>query len=95
MPVVRKVSAKVSRSAGRYLVFPDIHPVFQIRVPKDLAACRSVPPLRVSLGPVSRREARRLADELAVMARRLFDAGTRFDFGLILVKAEQCKLFNI
>jgi hypothetical protein len=31
----------------------------------------------VSLGPVSRREARRLADELAVMARRLFDEGRR------------------
>ena len=73
MPVVRKVSAK----AGRYLVVPDIHPVFQIRVPKDLVACRNVPPLRVSLGPVSRREARRLADELAVMARRLFDEGRR------------------
>lgn len=77
MPVVRKVSAKVSRSAGRYLVVPDIHPVFQIRVPRDLAACRNVPPLRVSLGPVSRRQARRLADELAVMARRLFDEGRR------------------
>ncbi len=77
MPVSRKVSAKVSRAAGRYLVVPDIHPVFQIRVPRDLAACRSVPPLRVSLGPVSRRQARRLADELAVMARRLFDEGRR------------------
>jgi hypothetical protein len=73
MPVVRKVSAK----AGRYLVVPDIQPIFQIRIPKVLVACRNVPPLRVSLGAVSRREARRLADELAVMARRLFDEGKR------------------
>jgi hypothetical protein len=66
------VSRKVSAKAGRYLVFPDFLPVFQIRIPKALVGCRNVPPLRMGLGAVSRREARRLADELAVMARRRF-----------------------
>jgi hypothetical protein len=73
MPVVRKVSAK----AGRYLVFPANQPVLQLRLPKALVACRNVPPLRISLGPVSRREARRLADELVVIARRLFEQARR------------------
>src|ERR1019366_5922092 len=66
------VSRKVSAKAGRYLVFPDFLPVFQIRIPKALVGCRNVPPLRMGLGAVSRREARRLAVELAVMARRRF-----------------------
>jgi hypothetical protein len=73
MPVVRKVSTK----AGRYLVFPANQPVFQLRLPKALVACRNVPPLRISLGPVSRREARRLADELVVIARRQFEQARR------------------
>jgi hypothetical protein len=58
--------------AGRYLVVTGIHTFFQIRVPKVLVACRDAPPLRIRLGVVPRREARRLAEELAVMARRLF-----------------------
>lgn len=60
-------------AVGRYLVSPGFLPVFQIRIPKTLVGCRNVPPLRMGLGAVSRREARRLADELAVMARRRFD----------------------
>jgi hypothetical protein len=48
-----------------------------LRLPKALVACRNVPPLRISLGPVSRREARRLADELVVIARRQFEQARR------------------
>jgi hypothetical protein len=68
--VVPKVARK--GRAGRYLVVTGIHSSFQIRIPKSLVACRSLPPLRVRLGVLGRREAQRRAEELAVLARRLF-----------------------
>lgn len=70
MSVDPKVARKVG--AGRYLVVTGIHSFFQIRVPKALVACRNVPPLKVRLGVLGRREAQRRAEELAVLARRLF-----------------------
>jgi integrase len=64
----RKRAAK-QRSAGRYLVRAGAAFLFQLRVPTVLVL-RGFPPLvRLSIGPVTHLEARRIADFLAVNAR--------------------------
>jgi hypothetical protein len=83
VPVSRNVSANVSakvstgrtaRPAGRYLVRDGVHWIFQLRVPATLAGGRKSPPiLRVRLGVLTRSQARRKAEALASLARRVFE----------------------
>jgi hypothetical protein len=83
VPVPRNVSANVSakvtarraaRPAGRYLVREGVHWIFQLRVPVALAGRRKSPPiLRVRLGVLTRSQARRKAEALASLARRVFE----------------------
>ncbi len=62
-----------ARGAGPYLVRSGSVYLFQIRVPKALGGGRGLPPVRVSLGPRSQREARHLAVLLAAQARLRFE----------------------
>ena len=70
----KPIESSVSRrGAGPYLVRSGTIYLFQIRLPKDLGGGRSKPPIRISLGAGTVREARRKADLLAAHARRGFE----------------------
>lgn len=67
-------AASTAAAPGRYLARSGNVYVFQIRMPKELGGGRGSKPIRISLGAMPLREARRLADLMAGEARRRFDA---------------------
>lgn len=61
------------RGAGPYLVQSGRSYLFQIKLPKEIGGGRGSRPVRISLGPISRRRARLLVDRLASIARVEFE----------------------
>lgn len=82
---------------GRYLVRSGSVYIFQMRMPQDIVGPR-IRILRIGLGPLTAREARVKAEELAVHARNWFDQrrkadmtkDSQFEAGALSLEEDEC-----